>query len=284
MRVLITGSAGFLGSHIAERLTEAGHRVVGVDNLLTGRLDNWPDTRQVDITDRHDFYSVANKLTPDLVVHCAASYSDPNLWHRDADTNVAGTINAVLTARHHGARLFYFQTALPPISSYAISKIAGEHYIRLADDVPSLTFRLANVYGPRNVSGPIPAFWKRLKAGERCTVMRTTRELVYVDDLVDAVMLALDEDVRGRIDFCSGQPVSILSVYEAVREALGVDGYHDVLEPDTDDVTQMELDPDAAQVRLGWTASTPLTEGVADAVEWYEQHGLAETYTHLRRG
>ncbi len=93
-------------------------------------------------------------------MHCAASYSNPNFWHRDTQTNVLGTINATIAAKHHGARLIYFQTALPPISSYAISKIAGEQYIGLSD-VEATVFRLANIYGPRNLSGPLPAFWKR---------------------------------------------------------------------------------------------------------------------------
>jgi UDP-glucose 4-epimerase len=192
MRVLITGAAGFIGSHLADRLALEGHQTIGVDNLSTGRADNFNgDLRITDIVDRDAFYAVANECAPELVIHCAASYNDPNLWHRDTDTNTAGTINAVLAARHHGARLVYFQTALPPISSYAISKIAGEHYIRLAADVPSLVFRLANIYGPRNVSGPIPTFFKRLTAGDPCTVTETRRDTVYIADLVELVTRAI---------------------------------------------------------------------------------------------
>src|SRR6266496_3864184 len=183
MRVLVTGAAGFIGSHLAERLESEGHYVCGIDNLETGRTVSFPFFCEFDIADRKSFYRVANDLKPELVIHCAASYKDPDKWHQDVDTNVTGTINAVLVAKHHGAKLVYFQTALPPVSSYAISKIAGEHYIRLSQ-VPALIFRLANVYGPRNVSGPIPAFYKRLTAGERCTVSLTSRDMVYIDDLV----------------------------------------------------------------------------------------------------
>src|SRR4051794_9037564 len=132
MRVLITGAAGFIGSHLAERLLADGHSVAGVDNFVTGSQANWQKIsgnhqgklQRLDIVSRQRLYDAANWLSPDLVIHCAASYSDPNLWHRDTDTNVAGTINAINVARHHGAKLVYFQTALPPISSYAISKIA----------------------------------------------------------------------------------------------------------------------------------------------------------------
>lgn len=283
MRILITGSAGFLGSHIAERFENDGHDVSGVDNGLTGRFENWPDTVRVDITARHRFYETANRIKPDLVIHCAASYSDPNLWHRDIATNVEGTVNALLVARHHGARLFYFQTALPPISSYAISKIAGERYIEMATDVPSVIFRLANIYGPRNLSGPIPAFWRRLSAREQCTVVETTREMVFVDDLVDAVMtVARRPEVRGRIDFCSGRPAPIREIYDLVAHLLDSDAEPIVLQPDDDDVVAMELNPLPARFVLDWEPKTPLAEGVLRAVEWYEQHGVTQAFTHLR--
>ena len=89
----------------------------------------------------------ANAIKPELVIHCAASYKDPNQWHQDTATNVEGAINVAAVAKHHNARIIYFQTVLPPISSYAISKIAGEHYLRLSGQ-PLTVFRLAAVYGP----------------------------------------------------------------------------------------------------------------------------------------
>ena len=107
MRVLITGAAGFIASHLADRFTADGHYIVGVDNFTTGRVGNvgglWCQTGS--IVDREFFYEAANQVGPDLVVHCAASYSDPNLWHRDVDTNVGGCINAAIVAKHHDARL-----------------------------------------------------------------------------------------------------------------------------------------------------------------------------------
>ena len=88
-------------------------------------------------------------------------------------------------ARHHDARIIYFQTVLPPISSYAISKIAAEHYLRLSG-VPLTVFRLAAVYGPRNLSGAIPTFYRQVAAGEPCTVVEdATRDFVFIDDLVE---------------------------------------------------------------------------------------------------
>jgi UDP-glucose 4-epimerase len=285
VRVLITGAAGFIGSHLWDRLFVEGHQVRGFDNFETGAVDYSPSVFTVDIADRQSFYEFANEVQPELVIHCAASYSDPNRWHRDVDTNVAGTINAINVAKHHNAKLVYFQTALPAISSYAISKIAGEQYIKLSG-VPSLIFRLANIYGPRNLSGPIPAFFKRLSAGEPCTVVDTRRDLVYIDDLVELVMTAIGQDAIGKYDVCSGNECSILAMHNLV--ALALDGDTDrvmyeseVQAASEDDVPSMSLDPGPTQERFGWQANQMLPSGIAKTVVWYREHGVGETFTHL---
>lgn len=277
----MTGAAGFIGSHLADWLLSRGHEVVGVDNLTTGRGENFAGQLHVeDIADRGALYGVANSVQPELVIHCAASYSDPNLWHRDTDTNVTGTINATLVAKHHGARLVYFQTALPPISSYAITKIAGEQFIGLSG-VPATVFRLANIYGPRNLSGPIPTFFKRLVAGEACTVVRTYRDMVFVDDLVRGVMVAIDAGITGRFDMCSGTSYGILNLYRAVAAELNDDTEPLLANPSPDDVLDMQLDPGPALETLGWTPRVSLRDGAREAVAWYGEHGVGETYTHL---
>lgn len=278
MRVLITGAAGFIGSHLGEALIHSGHEVFGIDNFETGRRDNWPGIFEADIADRHMLYGYANEIAPELVIHCAASYKEPDKWHRDTDTNIAGTINAINVAEYHGAKLVYFQTALPPISSYAISKIAAEHYIRLAD-IPSLVFRLSNIYGPRNLSGPVPAFFKRLSANKRCTVVSTVRDMVYIDDLVECVLRAVLRDRVGTFDVCSGELRPILALYRAVA-AHFPDAPEPIVNPPLgDDV----LPATSVHAWLGgWAPVTPLVEGIADAVEWYREHGVGETYTHLQ--
>lgn len=285
MRVLITGAAGFIGSHLADRLNADGHDVVGVDNFLTGSPDNFPgdcELHEFDVCDRTELYALANELEPEFVIHCAASYSDPNLWHRDTETNVAGSINAALVAKHHGARLFFFQTALPPISSYAISKIAGGEYVRMSG-VPQVTFRLSNIYGPRNLSGPIPTFFKRLSAGEACTVTDTRRDMVFVADLVRAVTAAMDRPlVSGTIDICSGANLAISELYDAVAVSVDSRDVPHFVDASPDDVKQMELNPSRAFTALDWHPFVPLHEGVSEAVAWYREHGVGETYTHLR--
>jgi UDP-glucose 4-epimerase len=276
VRILITGSGGFIGSSLADALFKCD--VYGFDNFLTGRKENWPYTRTIDIADRDALYDFANDVVPEVVIHCAASYADPLKWHRDTDTNVAGGINAALIAKHHGARLIYFQTILPPVSSYAISKIASEQYQRLAG-VPLTVFRLANVYGPRNLSGPVPVFYKRLTAGQPCVVVDTTRDMIFIDDVVRAVTLAVEDDIQGTFDLCTGTQTTISELFGHVASELGISETPPVIPPNPDDV-QGSINP--ASGIPGWEATTPLAEGIAKTVASYQASGVGDTYTHLQ--
>ncbi|HQN19812.1 MAG TPA: NAD-dependent epimerase/dehydratase family protein, partial [Syntrophobacteraceae bacterium] len=181
MKVLITGGAGFIGSHLTDALLAEGQTVFVIDNYSTGRRDNLKPHERLtvlegtiadpDLVDR-----AFNDFRPEVVVHAAASYKDPEAWHEDAMTNVVGTVNVVKAAKRiNMRRLIYFQTSLcyglqpleqpitlkhplysggyPGGSSYAISKTGGEQYIELGG-FDFLSFRLANAYGPRNLSGP----------------------------------------------------------------------------------------------------------------------------------
>ena len=262
-----------MGSHLAEEFENRGDVVLGIDDFTTGREENYPIGAVGDVADRHWLYQKANHFRPDLVVHCAASYSDPNLWHRDTDTNVTGSINVALMARHHGAEVIYFQTILPPISSYAISKIAGEHYLRLSG-VPLTVYKLANIYGPRNISGAVPAFYRKLQSGERAVVTRTKRSLVYIDDVVEAVM---GNERHGTFGL-AGDDFEIPHLYLMMSELLDVHGNHEEIDSPPDDVpyTRPEDPPPA-----GWTATTPLAEGLLAAIDWYDRHGVDAAYTHL---
>ncbi|MCA1616711.1 MAG: NAD-dependent epimerase/dehydratase family protein, partial [Acidobacteria bacterium] len=246
MKVLITGGAGFIGSHLADRLLARGEQVLVIDNYSTGRRDNLtpgPNLTAVEgsIADAGLVGRVFSEFRPDVVVHAAASYKDPENWAEDSATNVLGTANVTRASLAAGVgRLVYFQTALcyglhpleqpitlshpirPDGSSYAISKTAGEYYIQLSG-LDFVSFRLANAYGPRNLSGPLPTFYHRLTTGKPCFVMDTRRDFVYVDDLVDVVMQAIDgKGERGFYHVSSGSDYSIKELFDATTRALAV--------------------------------------------------------------
>jgi len=282
VRILSTGACGFIASHLNEALTDTGHRVTGVDNLLTGSLDNWrvADSNIFDITERANFYALSNRVEPEVVIHCAASYNDPDKWHRDTQINVEGGINAALVAKHHNAHLIYFQTILPPVSSYAISKIAAEQYMRLSG-VDLTVMRLANIYGPRNLSGPIPVFYKRLMSGDPCVVVDTTREMVFIDDLVRGVQQVVTERLTGTFDVCTGRPVEIIELFNGVRDALKMDIRAPIIPPDPDDVQGTVLPERGIP---GWEPRVTLGDGIFRTVASYQASGVERTFTHLRIG
>lgn len=295
MRAFITGVAGFIGSHIAERLLRDGWDVAGVDDLSTGRLDNVPSGVAFSAV---DVATIRDTAPFDVLWHCAASYRDRLAWEQDARTNVLGTIAAIRAAQQHGARIVYCQTSLcygpnpaspvpitaplAPVGSYAVSKTAGEGYIR-DSGLPWVSLRLANIYGPRNLSGPIPTFYKRLASGQPCTVVDARRDFVFVDDMVWVAVTA-GRQGEGVYHISSGHDYSIAEVYRAAARTMGCDAPEPAPVPrGPDDVATLLLDPTATTAEYGWRARTPLAEGIERAVAWYAEHGVGQTFTHLEQ-
>lgn len=305
MRVLITGGAGFIGSHLGERLVGGGHTVVAVDDLSTGRRENLVKTPEVPlhlgtVADREWLATVFEDVEPEVVVHTAASYADPHAWAADMTTNGIGSGNVAVLARRAGARVVYLQTALAyglhpqesPIrtthpllssgSSYAISKTAGEHYLRLSG-VPLLVYRLANVYGPRCAAGPVPAFYGRLSSGRPCHVADTRRDFVFVEDVADCLALGVEKGLTGTYHIASGTDATILAVYHQVATAMGLDPIPrvEIRPAEADDAATLLLDHQATIADLGWQATTSLEEGVTRTVDYYREFGVREAVTHL---
>jgi nucleoside-diphosphate-sugar epimerase len=306
-KVVVTGGLGQIGSHVVEMLLERGDQIVAIDNLATGRrehLQDHPNLKIVidTIADKTVVDKLVGEFKPDAIVHTAASYKDPDDWYNDTLTNCVGGSNIVDAAKKYGVKRFvYFQTALcyglkpmqspirldhprnPVGSSYAISKTTNEYYIELSG-VDFVTFRLANVVGPRNVAGPLPIFYQRLKDGKQCFVTEARRDFVYVKDLARVVLKAIDGTGHGAYHFSSGQDVAIQELYDAVVNALQIPGSPkaEVKALGPDDVFSILLDPSRTLADFGQIEFTPLQETVSAAMDYYQKHGTLGEYTHLR--
>jgi UDP-glucose 4-epimerase len=307
MRIVVTGAAGQVGSHVVDQAISRGDEVLGIDNFATGRhvhLNRSERFRFIEgsICDSSLMEDLFEEFKPEVVVHTAAAYKDPNDWITDVKTNVKGMVNLISSSqRWKVSRFVYFQTALiygvwpeqNPVrldhprrignSSYSISKGAAEDYLVLSG-LDYVTFRLANVIGPRNVSGPLPVFYQRLSEGKKCFVTPARRDFVYVGDLVSVVMKATTGTGYGAYHFSSGRDIPIIELYNAVAKAMGISDYpepeHRELSPD--DAPSILLDPSRTRTDFGEIEFTSLETTVWKAVKYYQEFGAAGGFTHLK--
>jgi UDP-glucose 4-epimerase len=308
MKVLISGGAGQIGSHVAELHLARGDQVFAIDNFATGRRMHLPEDHprltfvEGSIADKPLIDRLVGDFKPDVLVHTAASYKDPGDWHSDMLTNGVGGVNLIQAAKANGVgRFIYFQTALtyglkplkspipvdhpknPGNSSYAISKTTTEDYLELSG-LDYVSFRLANVIGPRNVSGPLPIFYQRLRGGKTCFVTEARRDFVFVKDLARTVLRSADGVGHGPYHFSSGSDVAIIELYDALVKALKLNHYP---EPErrplaADDAGSILLDPAKTVADFGELKFAPLEEIVRDAVAYYDAYGVHGGYTHLK--
>ena len=306
MKILVTGGLGQIGSHIAELFLERGDKVVVIDNLETGRKEHLTAQENLTIhietiSNREKVFQMVESFRPDAIVHTAASYKSPDDWYNDTLTNCVGGANIIEAAKKYKVKRFiYFQTALcygqkpteqpitlnhprnPSGSSYAITKTTNELFLELSG-IDFVTFRLANVVGPRNVAGPLPIFYQRLKDGKKCFVTESRRDFVFVKDLAKAVVKACDGVGKGTYHFSSGSDVSIIELYDAVVKAMKISPYPDVeIRPlGEDDVFSILLDPKRTFDDFGPIEFTPIEQTVKEAIDYFEEHGTLGEYTHL---
>ena len=294
MRVLVTGGAGFIGSHIVDRLVEEGHDVVVVDDLSSGLAANVnPRARLVEIDiSAPEFPEVAASFRPDVISHWAAqasvpaSVSDPQ---RDAMVNVLGGINVCLAAVRAGcSQLVYANTGgalygepqyLPcdedhpkrPISPYGLSKWTLEQYlpVLLPESMGVKVLRPANVYGPRQdphgESGVVAIFASRMVRGEPVTIFgdgEHTRDYVYVGDLADAHGLALEASESLTVNIGTGIEISVNELFRTMADAVGYTKLPLRADERPGDVRRICLDSTRSREMLGWRPSTSLAEGL----------------------
>jgi UDP-glucose 4-epimerase len=307
-KILISGACGQVGSHVAEMCLQRGDQILGVDNFATGRREHLPAEHpklrfvEGSIADKKLMEAIFSDFRPEAVVHTAASYKDPKDFYNDTMTNCVGGANLVRASLDHKVgRFIYFQTALcygtkplhnpitlkhpkfPANSSYAISKTVAEDYLEISG-LDYVSFRLANVIGPRNVSGPLPIFYQRLSEGKKCFVTRSRRDFVFVKDLARTVLKALDGTGRDAYHFSSGTDVPIKELYDHVVAAMQIQPYPapEIKDLGPDDAPSILLDPSRTFDDFGRMELTPLSETVQQAVEYFRKFGVHGGYTHLK--
>lgn len=305
MRILITGGAGCLGSNLIEHWLPQGHEIFVIDNFATGKREVVPPTarltvREGSIADADLVHECFATFQPDVVVHAAAAYKDPDDWKEDVSTNVLGSVYVAQAAKKSGVkRLINFQTALcygrptqlpipadhptAPFTSYGISKTAGEQFMLLSG-VPTLTLRIANVTGPRLAIGPIPTFYKRLKAGQGCFCSDTARDFLDMADFLAFMDLAVQPSApTGTFNVSSGEAHSIKEIFELVSEYLGLEVADvPVVPPAADDVPEVALDASASLAAFGWKAKIGFADTIRRQLAWYDQYGVTDVYSHLK--
>jgi UDP-glucose 4-epimerase len=305
MNILITGGAGCLGSNLIEHWLPLGHQIYVIDNFVTGKREVVPERDGLIIKEG----SIANEtlvndcfgqFKPDIVIHAAAAYKDTDDWIEDTRTNVIGSANVARASKTHGVkRLVNFQTALcygrpqqlpifashptAPFTSYGITKTAGEQFMLLSG-VPTLSLRIANVTGPRLAIGPIPTFYKRLKAGQNCFCSDTSRDFLDMSDFVNFMDIAIKADApTGVFNVASGEAHSIKEIFDIVADYLGL-GVRDVplVAPAPDDVPVVSLDASETARAFGWKANISFAETIRRQLAWYDNHGVTDVYSHLQ--
>ena len=305
MRVLITGGAGCLGSNLIEHWLPEGHKIFVIDNFATGKREVVPTVPGLtvvagSIADEALVNDCFEDFRPDVVVHAAAAYKDPDDWIEDTRTNVLGSAFIARAAKSRGvALLINFQTALcygrprelpipashptAPFTSYGISKTAGEQYMLLSG-VPTLSLRIAHVTGPRLAIGPIPTFYKRLKAGQKCFCSDTSRDFLDMSDFLAFMDVAVQPHApRGIFNVSSGEPHTIKEIFDVVADHLGLGSVDVPIVPaEADDVPVVALDAADTLRAFGWKARLGFVDTIRKQLQWYDQHGVSDVHSHLK--
>jgi UDP-glucose 4-epimerase len=307
-RAVVTGGAGFIGSHLVDALLAKGTAVGVIDDLSSGdarRLAKGADFHRVDIVDRAALDSAIDELEPDAIFHLAAqssvtvSVSNPT---RDCAVNVQGTLNIVEAANRHqapvvftstGGALYGNEAPIPttedripaPLAPYGASKWAGEAYIKTwsaAWGVPHAVCRLGNVYGPRQSphgeAGVVSIFTYHLHTGQAPKIYgygKPTRDYVHVADVVNALLLA--SGTAGVFNVATGIETDVMSVWADLQRVSDVAVEPELAALRPGELERSCLDSSRARSELGWHAVIPLAEGLRETygalVEEFEHSG-----------
>jgi UDP-glucose 4-epimerase len=303
-RVIVTGGAGFIGSHVVDAFVALGAEVVVVDDLSTGRrehVDAGARLEEIDVVQAPDLGKVVGEFAPQVVCHLAAQASVTASVERpdfDLDVNVRGTLNVCDAAQSVGAAVVFASTGgalygndaplptpetfLPrPLSPYGASKLGGEAYVATwgrLHDRPNVVLRLGNIYGPRQnphgEAGVVAIFSERLLRNEKVTAYghgEPTRDYVHVADAARAFVVAAERERPGTYNVGTGRETSVRALLELLQGAAGTTVETELQPLRPGELDRSALDPTLIERELGWRAQIPVEEGLAETFRAYAE-------------
>jgi len=292
----VTGGAGFIGSNLVDALLARGDEAHALDDLSKGARENVSAGAELHVADIREPDSVFDAVRPEVVLHLAAqadvrvSVERPAL---DAEINVLGTVRILEAARRHGAKIVFASSGgaaygecdgpatesapLRPLAPYGTSKLCGEEYLATWNRLygtEHVALRLGNVYGPRQMphgeAGVVAIFMGLLRDRGTPTIFGEglqTRDYVYVGDVVDAMLRALEQG-GGIYNVGTGVETSVVGLYDAIRTASGVDREPEFAPARLGELQRSVLDASLAERELGWRPEHTLAGGLAATWEW----------------
>ncbi len=305
MKVLVTGGAGFIGSHVCDAFVRAGHDVIALDNLSSGKKENLDPRVRLEVLDIRSAEAAAliRSERPQVLCHLAAqmdvrrSVEDPRF---DAEANILGFINLLEASRASGVKKVVFsstggaiygeQDVFPapeshptrPVSPYGVSKASGELYLgyyKAQYGLQYVALRYANVYGPRQnphgEAGVVSIFSTRLLTGKECTIYgegKQTRDFVYVEDVARANLLATEKDYSGPINIGTGVETDINRLYTLLAQAAGVDRPAVRAPGRPGEQLRSCVDNALARKVLGWQPTVNVEEGLRRTISFFREH------------
>lgn len=303
MRILVTGGAGFIGSHLVDAYLKAGHEVAILDNFTTGLPENLnPNAKfyEADITDEQAAKEVILDFKPEIINHQAAHLSVPKSVENpqfDAKTNILGILNVLEPASKNGLKKIIFASSggaiygdaevIPtpetykakPISPYGVAKLTTENYLNyygVQYGIDWVALRYSNVYGPRQnpkgETGVIAVFMNLLKDGIEPTIFgdgKQTRDYVFVADVVNANMLATDKGF-GAYNIATSEETDVNKVFDLVQKSMQTNFDKKYGKARLGEQLRSALDISKAKTELNWQPEVALEDGIKQTVDWYK--------------
>lgn len=311
MKILVTGGAGFIGSHLVNYFESNGNEVLVIDNYTTGAYKEFTINTKViyaSLSVSKYFENEVLDFKPEVIIHAAATYAEPDNWILDIESNIIGTVNLIRVAQKvKQCKFIFLQTSLSyglsksdtlfkhnsPYflggysggSSYAITKTAAELFLSISG-INFISLRLGNIFGPRNYSGPIPIFYKNLKNKCKSILVDSYREFLYINDLIECIDLAIKSDIKqGYFNVSSGISISIVELFYKIADCLDIQVTNDLFDKkvvSNDDTLTLSLDCSQTLKDLNWKSKTQFNIGLKETIKSYELDVVSNTFTHLK--